>query len=70
MFEICSDPSKTVLKLYFFCQHSKMAKPFYFWQTVSKRPNLADLAFKKAIGNPVWKYHVPSKISQPSKFLF
>jgi len=24
-----------------------MAKPLYFWQTVSKRPDLADLAFKK-----------------------
>jgi len=30
MFEICSDLSKTGLKIYFFCQHSKKAK---------KRPN-------------------------------
>ena len=40
MFEICSDWSKTGLKIYSFCQHSKngqMAKPFYFWQTVSKK---------------------------------
>jgi len=29
-----------------------MAKPFYFWQTVSKRPNWADLAFKKAKWQP------------------
>jgi len=29
-------------------KNGQMAKPFYFWQTVSKRPNWADLAFKKA----------------------
>jgi len=29
-------------------KNGQMAKPFYFWQTVSKRPNLVDLAFKKA----------------------
>jgi len=29
-----------------------MAKQFYFWQTFSKRPNLADLAFKGPNGNP------------------
>jgi hypothetical protein len=52
MFEICSDLSKTDLKIHYFCQHSKkakkwpngqkngqMAKPLYIWQTVSKRPN-------------------------------
>ncbi len=47
MLEICSDLFKTGIKIYYFCQHSKngqMAKPFYFWQTVSKRPNWADLA--------------------------
>jgi len=43
MFEICSDLSKTGLKIYRFCQYSKkakngqMAKPFLFWQTVSKK---------------------------------
>ncbi len=43
MFEICSDLFKTVLKIYYFCRHSKrpkngqMAKPLYFWQTVSKK---------------------------------
>jgi len=48
MFEICSDLSKIGPKVYYKCQYSKkakngqMAKPFYFWQTVSKRP----------IGNP------------------
>ncbi len=55
MLEICSDLSKTDLKIYYFCQHSKngkMAKPFYFWQTVSKRPNLADLTFKTAKWQP------------------
>jgi hypothetical protein len=26
----------------------EIAKPFYFWQTVSKISNLADLTFKKA----------------------
>jgi len=29
-----------------------MAKSFYFWQTVSKRPNLDDVAFKKAKWQP------------------
>jgi hypothetical protein len=58
MFEICSDLSKTGLKMYYFCQHSKkakngqMAKPFYFWQTVSKWPNLADLDFKRVKWQP------------------
>jgi len=29
-----------------------MAKPFYFWQTVSKRPKFADLAIKKTKWQP------------------
>jgi len=33
-------------------KNGQMAKPFYFWQTVSKRPILADLAFKKAKWQP------------------
>jgi len=33
-------------------KNGQMAKPFYFWQTVSKRPNWADLAFKKAKWQP------------------
>ncbi len=33
-------------------KNCEMAKPFYFWQTVSKRPNLEDLAFKKAKWQP------------------
>jgi len=40
MFEICSDLSKTGLKIHYFCHYSKngqMAKLFYFWQTVSKK---------------------------------
>ncbi len=39
MFEICSDLIKTGLKIYYTQKRQKMAKPFYFWQTVSKRPN-------------------------------
>ncbi len=45
MFEICSDLSKTCLKIYYFCQHSnkakkaQMAKPFYFWKEFQNRPN-------------------------------
>jgi hypothetical protein len=55
MLEISSYLSITDLKIYYFCQHFKKAKnaqTFYFWQTVSKRPNLADLAFKKAKWQP------------------
>jgi len=43
MIEISSDLSKIGPKIYYFCQHSKkakngqMAKPFYFWQTVSNK---------------------------------
>jgi len=33
-------------------KNGQMAKPFYFWKTVSKRPNWADLAFKKAKWQP------------------
>jgi hypothetical protein len=29
-----------------------MAKSFYIWKTISKRPNLDDLAFKKAKWQP------------------
>ena len=32
-----------------------MAKLFYYWQTVSKRPHVADLAFLKAIWPPWFK---------------
>jgi len=42
--------------MYDFCQQGqemvKKAKPFYFWQTVSKRPNFLDLAIKSQNGNP------------------
>ncbi len=43
MFEICSDVSKTGLKIYYFVnirkrpKNGQMAKPFYFWQKVSKK---------------------------------
>ncbi len=53
--EIWSDLSKTVLKLYYFCQHSKrpkngqMAKTSYFCQTLGKHFQ------KKSNGNPEWK---------------
>jgi hypothetical protein len=42
MLEICSDLSKTDLKIYYFCQHSKMAKwPKHFisGKQFQKRPN-------------------------------
>ncbi len=35
-----------------------MAKYFYFSQTVSKKPNLDDLAFKKPTGNPGLRFGV------------
>jgi len=47
MLEICSDLFKTDLKIYYFCQHSKngqMAKPFYFWQIVSKKAKWLKMA--------------------------
>jgi len=34
MFEICSDLSKTGLKIYSFCQHSKKAKKWPIGQTI------------------------------------
>ncbi len=42
MLEICSDLFKICHKICYFCQHKKakngqMAKPFYFWKTVSKK---------------------------------
>ena len=43
MFEICSDLSKTGLKIYFFCQHSKKAKK---WPNGQKKLFLAN-RFKK-----------------------
>jgi len=60
MFEICSDLFKTVLKIYYFCRHSKKAKKLPNGQTIhyisgkqfQKRPRLADLAFKKAKWQP------------------
>ncbi len=42
MLEICSDLSKTDLKIYYFLstfKNGQLAKTFYFWQTISKRPN-------------------------------
>jgi hypothetical protein len=53
MFEICPDLSKKALKHTIFVnikkrpKNGQMAKPFYFWQTVSKRPN----------GNPANSFH-------------
>jgi len=41
MLEICSDLSKTDLKIYYFV-NIQMAKPFYFWQTVSKMATLPE----------------------------
>jgi len=68
MFEICSDLFKTVLKIYYFCRHSKKAKKWPNGQKMAKwpnhyisgkqfqkRPKLADLAFKKAKWQPCYK---------------
>jgi hypothetical protein len=59
MFEISSDLSKTGLKIYYFCQHSKKGQKMAKWpnhyisgKQFQKRPNLADLAFKKAKWQP------------------
>jgi hypothetical protein len=59
MFEICSDLSKTGLKIYSFCQHSKKAKKMAKWpnrfisgKQFPKRPHWADLAFQKAKWQP------------------
>jgi hypothetical protein len=51
--EICSDSSKTGLKIYYFSQHSKKAKAFYFWQTVSKKGQIWQIwPLKSPNGNP------------------
>jgi len=50
-----SDLSQTGLKIYYFNQYSKKAKwPDYFvsGKQFQKKPNLADLAFKKAKWQP------------------
>ncbi len=44
----------------------QMAKPFYFWQTVSKRQNLEDLAFKKAKWQPCVSLIYNSPFPPPS----
>jgi len=43
MFEICSDLTKTCLKIYYFCQYSKKAKKWPYGQTISILANI----FKK-----------------------
>ncbi len=48
MFEICSDFSKTGLKLYYFCQHSKKAKKWTNGQTILFLAN----TFKKVKWQP------------------
>jgi hypothetical protein len=48
-------------KIYSFCQHSKkgqkngqMAKPFYFWQTFSKKGQIGQIwPLKRPNGNPL-----------------
>jgi len=48
MLEICSDLSKTDLKIYYFCQHSKKAKKWQNGQTILFLAN----SFKKAKWQP------------------
>jgi len=52
--KFCSDFSKKAIKYTIFFNIQK-AKSFYFWQTVSKRPNLDDLVFQKANWQPCAK---------------
>ncbi len=58
MLEICSDLSKTDLKIFYFCQHSKKPKKakwsnhFISGKQFQKRPIKTDLAFKKAKWQP------------------
>jgi hypothetical protein len=59
MLAIRSDLLKTCLKIYYFCQHSKkakngqMAKPFYFWQTVSKKAKWQPRSLFRLILDPL-----------------
>jgi hypothetical protein len=48
----CRNFAKKVLKKYYFTKIKIGQKSFCFWQTVSKRPNKADLALKKAECQP------------------
>jgi len=60
MFEICSDLSKTGLKIYYFCQHSKKAKKwpngqaFLFLANSFKKGQICQIwPLKRPNGNPV-----------------
>jgi len=55
MFEICSDLSKTVLKMHYICQHSKKAKK---WQNGQTSLFLAN-SFKKGQMAPALGVRVP-----------
>jgi len=50
MFEICSDLSKTGLKIYSFCQHSKKAKKWPNGRTILFLAN----SFKKGQSGQIW----------------
>jgi len=56
MFEICSDLSKTGLKLYYFCQQSKRAKKWPNGQTISFLAN----SFKKGQIWQIWPLKRPN----------
>ncbi len=59
MFEICSDLSKTGLKIYSFVNIQKKAKKwpnhFISGKQFQKSPNWADSAFKKAKWQPCYR---------------
>jgi hypothetical protein len=56
MFEICSDLSKTGLKIYYFCQHSKKAKKWPNDQTFIFLAN----SFKKGQIWQIWPLKRPN----------
>jgi len=56
MFEICSDLSKTGLKIYSFCQHSKKAKKWTNDQTILFLAN----SFKKGRIGQIWPLKRPN----------
>jgi len=56
MFEICSDLSKTGLKIYSFCQHSKKAKKWPNGQIILFLAN----SFKKGQIGQIWPLKRPN----------
>ncbi len=64
MLEICSDLSKTDLKIYYFCQHSKKAKKGPNGQTILF---LANSFKKRPNGNPDFDNNIDNKIRSTHK---